>query len=50
MQALTRFFVDRWQFTGVLFLLLIALGVGAILATGLWAILFPQLRKANRLE
>ena len=32
MQALTRFFVDRWQFTGVLFLLLIALGIGAILA------------------
>jgi multidrug efflux pump subunit AcrB len=32
MQALTRFFVDRWQFTGVLFLLLIALGVGAVLA------------------
>jgi multidrug efflux pump subunit AcrB len=32
MQAITRFFVDRWQFTGVLFLLLIALGVGAVLA------------------
>lgn len=32
MQALTRFFVDRWQFTTVLFLLLGALGVGAILA------------------
>jgi multidrug efflux pump subunit AcrB len=32
MQAITRFFVDRWQFTGVLFLLLIALGVGAVIA------------------
>lgn len=32
MQAITRFFVDRWQFTGVLFLLLIALGLGAVLA------------------
>lgn len=32
MQAITRFFVDRWQFTGVLFLLLIALGIGAVLA------------------
>lgn len=32
MQAITRFFVDRWQFTAVLFLLLGALGVGAILA------------------
>jgi multidrug efflux pump subunit AcrB len=32
MQAITRFFVDRWQFTGVLFLLLIALGVGAVMA------------------
>lgn len=31
MQAITRFFIDRWQFTGVLFLLLIALGAGAIL-------------------
>ena len=30
MQAITRFFVDRWQFTAVVFLLLIALGVGAI--------------------
>jgi multidrug efflux pump subunit AcrB len=32
MQAITRFFVDRWQFTGVLFALLIALGIGAVLA------------------
>lgn len=32
MQAITRFFIDRWQFTAVLFLLLGALGVGAILA------------------
>ncbi len=32
MQAITRFFVDRWQFTGVLFALLIALGVGAVIA------------------
>ncbi len=32
MQAITRFFVDRWQFTGVLFLLLIALGLGAVMA------------------
>ncbi|HRE43590.1 MAG TPA: efflux RND transporter permease subunit [Terricaulis sp.] len=32
MQAITRFFVDRWQFTAVLFTLLIALGVGAILS------------------
>jgi multidrug efflux pump subunit AcrB len=31
MQAITRFFVDRWQFSAVLFALLIALGVGAIL-------------------
>lgn len=30
MDAITRFFVDRWQFTAVLFALLIALGVGAI--------------------
>jgi multidrug efflux pump subunit AcrB len=30
MQAITRFFVDRWQFTAVLFTLLIALGIGAI--------------------
>lgn len=30
MQAITRFFVDRWQFTTVLFVLLIALGIGAI--------------------
>ncbi|MEQ1617691.1 MAG: efflux RND transporter permease subunit [Terricaulis sp.] len=32
MRAITRFFVDRWQFTAVLFGLLIALGVGAVLA------------------
>jgi multidrug efflux pump subunit AcrB len=32
MQAITRFFVDRWQFTAVLFALLTALGVGAIQA------------------
>ncbi len=32
MQAITRFFVDRWQFTAVLFALLIALGIGAVLA------------------
>ncbi|MBY0563099.1 MAG: efflux RND transporter permease subunit [Hyphomonadaceae bacterium] len=32
MQAITRFFVDRWQFTAVLFFLLIALGVGAVIA------------------
>jgi len=32
MQAITRFFVDRWQFTAVLFLLLTALGIGAIIA------------------
>ena len=31
MQAITRFFVDRWQFSEVLFALLAALGVGAIL-------------------
>ncbi|MEQ1809082.1 MAG: efflux RND transporter permease subunit [Terricaulis sp.] len=30
MQAITRFFVDRWQFSAVLFFLLAALGVGAI--------------------
>lgn len=30
MQALTRFFIDRWQFTLILFGLLIALGIGAI--------------------
>jgi multidrug efflux pump subunit AcrB len=30
MDAITRFFVDRWQVTAVLFALLIALGVGAI--------------------
>ncbi len=32
MQAITRFFVDRWQFTAVLFALLIALGIGAVMA------------------
>ncbi len=32
MRAITRFFVDRWQFTAVLFALLIALGIGAVLA------------------
>ena len=32
MQAITRFFVDRWQFTAILFLLLIALGMGAIIS------------------
>ena len=32
MQAITRFFVDRWQFTSVLFALLIALGWGAVQA------------------
>lgn len=32
MQAITRFFVDRWQFTAILFLLLIALGIGAIIS------------------
>ncbi|MBL8532146.1 MAG: efflux RND transporter permease subunit [Hyphomonadaceae bacterium] len=31
MQAITRFFVDRWQFTAVVFTLLIALGVAAII-------------------
>ncbi len=31
MRAITRFFVDRWQFTAVLFGLLIALGIGAVL-------------------
>ncbi|WP_395646740.1 efflux RND transporter permease subunit [Terricaulis sp.] len=30
MQAITRFFVDRWQFSLVLFVLLAALGAGAI--------------------
>lgn len=30
MQAITRFFVDRWQFSAVLFTLLVALGIGAI--------------------
>jgi multidrug efflux pump subunit AcrB len=32
MQAITRFFVDRWQFSLVLFGLLIALGIGAVIA------------------
>jgi multidrug efflux pump subunit AcrB len=32
MQAITRFFVDRWQFTAILFFLLIALGIGAVMA------------------
>jgi len=32
MQAITRFFIDRWQFTLIMFGLLIALGVGAIIA------------------
>jgi multidrug efflux pump subunit AcrB len=32
MQAITRFFVDRWQFTATLFCLLIALGIGAIVS------------------
>jgi multidrug efflux pump subunit AcrB len=32
MQAITRFFVDRWQFTAVVFVLLIALGVSAIIS------------------
>ncbi len=32
MQAITRFFVDRWQFSAVLFALLVALGVGAIVS------------------
>ncbi|MEZ5996468.1 MAG: efflux RND transporter permease subunit [Hyphomonadaceae bacterium] len=31
MQAITRFFIDRWQFTAVLFLMLAALGANAIL-------------------
>lgn len=30
MEAITRFFVDRWQFSAVLFTLLVALGIGAI--------------------
>ncbi len=30
MQAITRFFVDRWQFTLVVFTLLMALGAGAL--------------------
>lgn len=30
MEAITRFFVDRWQFSAVLFALLVALGIGAI--------------------
>jgi multidrug efflux pump subunit AcrB len=32
MQAITRFFIDRWQFTAVLFALLIALGAGAVMS------------------
>lgn len=32
MQAITRFFVDRWQFTAILFSLLVALGIGAVIA------------------
>ncbi len=32
MPTLTRFFVDRWQFTAVLFVLLITLGIGAVLS------------------
>jgi len=32
MRAITRFFVDRWQFTAVLFALLIALGIGAVVS------------------
>jgi len=32
MQALTRFFIDRWQFTLIVFALMIALGVGAIIS------------------
>jgi multidrug efflux pump subunit AcrB len=32
MQAITRFFVDRWQFSLILFGLLIALGVGALVS------------------
>ncbi len=32
MTAITRFFVDRWQFSLVLFALLIALGIGAVAA------------------
>ena len=32
MQAITRFFIDRWQFTAILFALLIALGLGAVAA------------------
>ena len=30
MQAITRFFVDRWQLTLVLFAMLLALGVGSV--------------------
>ena len=30
MNAITRFFIDRWQFSAVVFLLMIALGVGAV--------------------
>jgi multidrug efflux pump subunit AcrB len=32
MQAITRFFVDRWQFSAVLFFLLAALGVAAVIS------------------
>lgn len=32
MQGITRFFVDRWQFSLVLFALLAALGIGAVMA------------------
>jgi multidrug efflux pump subunit AcrB len=32
MQAITRFFVDRWQFTLILFALLLALGAGSLFA------------------
>lgn len=32
MEAITRFFVDRWQFSAVLFTLLVALGIGAIIS------------------
>jgi multidrug efflux pump subunit AcrB len=32
MQALTRFFIDRWQFTLIVFALMIALGAGAIVS------------------
>ncbi len=32
MQAITRFFVDRWQFTLIIFALLLALGAGSLFA------------------